>query len=327
MNLHSYPKVFAIGHRAIADLFQGPVLVEEKIDGSQFSFGTINGQLELRSKGAELYPDNPEKMFSLGITAAKELAPILHDGWTYRAEFLQKPKHNCMKYERVPTRNVILFDVNTGNEVYLTREEKEEEAARIGLEITPVLYQGLVDSPETLYGLLKRDSILGGGKIEGIVVKNYNQFGVDKKVLMGKFVTEEFKETHSKEWKADNPSVGDVVERIVATLRSEVRWNKSITRMKEAGKLENSPKDIGILLKEIQTDIRAEELDFIQGKLLEYALPRILRASTGGFPEYYKKLLLESAFEEKESGFDSERRSGSPGNDDGRNLPGTGDTL
>ena len=69
--------------------------------------------------------------------------------------------------------------------------------------------------------------------------------------------------------------------------------------MKEAGKLENSPKDIGILLKEIQTDIRAEELDFIQGKLLEYALPRILRASTGGFPEYYKKLLLESAFEEK----------------------------
>ncbi len=300
MNLHSYPKVYAIGHRAVADLFQGPVLVEEKVDGSQFSFGTENGQLKLRSKGAEMYVDNPEKMFSLGIAAVQELAPILHDGWTYRAEYLHKPKHNCMKYERVPVHNVVLFDVNTGDEVYLTREEKEEEAARIGLEIVPVLYQGLVDSPETLYGLLKRDSILGGGKIEGIVVKNYNQFGVDKKVLMGKFVTEEFKETHSKEWKADNPNVGDVVDRIVATLRSEVRWNKSIARMKEAGKLENAPQDIGILLKEIQSDIRAEELDFIQGKLLEYALPRILRASTGGFPEYYKKLLLESAFTEKQ---------------------------
>lgn len=280
-------------------MFQGPVLVEEKIDGSQFSFCTENGQLLLRSKGAEIYADNPEKMFSLGVAAVKELAPVLHEGWTYRVEYLQKPKHNCMKYDRVPALNIILFDINTGDEVYLTREEKEEEAARLGLEITPVLYQGLVDSPETLYGLLQRDSILGGGKIEGIVVKNYNQFGMDKKVLMGKFVTEEFKETHSKKWKADNPNLGDVVDRIVATLRSEVRWNKSIARMKEAGKLEGSPRDIGILIREIQDDIRAEEIDFIQQKLLEYALPRIVRASTGGFPEHYKKLLLESAFEEK----------------------------
>jgi len=193
------------------------------------------------------------------------------------------------------------------DEVYLTREEKEAEAARLGLEITPVLYQGLVDSPETLYGLLNRDSILGGGKIEGIVVKNYNQFGMDKKVLMGKFVTEEFKETHSKEWKADNPNLGDVIDRIVATLRSEVRWNKSIARLTEAGKLEHSPKDIGILIKEIQHDVQAEETDFIQQKLLEYALPRIVRASSGGFPEYYKKLLLESAFEEKRSEADNLR--------------------
>jgi hypothetical protein len=322
--LNSYPKVFAIGHRAVADLFQGPVLVEEKIDGSQISFGTENGQLKIRSKGAEIYVDNPEKMFSLGIAAIQQLAPVLHDGWTYRAEYLQKPKHNCMKYGRVPALNIILFDINTGDEVYLAREDKEAESARIGLEITPVLYQGLVSSPETLYGLLQRDSILGGGKIEGIVVKNYNQFGMDKKVLMGKFVTEEFKETHSKEWKADNPNVGDVVDRIVATLRSEVRWGKSIARLKEAGKLENSPRDIGILIREIQSDIRAEEVDFIQSKLLEYALPRILRAATGGFPEYYKKLLLESAFagpqittdaiiEEEESGEVSSTPSGNDG--------------
>lgn len=299
MNLHSYPKVFAIGHKAVADLFQGPVLAEEKIDGSQFSFGVVGGQLLIRSKGAEILPEVPEKMFSLAVAAAQQLSPVLREGWTYRAEYLQKPKHNCMKYGRVPTLNIVLFDINTGDEVYLTREEKEAEAARLGLEIVPVLYQGLVDSPENLYGLLQRDSLLGGGKIEGIVVKNYNQFGMDKKVLMGKFVTEEFKETHSKEWKADNPTLGDVVERIIATLRSEVRWNKSIARLKEAGKLEGSPRDIGILIREIQEDVRAEELDFISQKLTEYALPRIIRASTGGFPEYYKKLLLESAFEEK----------------------------
>jgi hypothetical protein len=298
--ISSFPKVWAIGHKAVLDLFHGPVLVEEKIDGSQFSFCMENGQLSLRSKGAEMYAENPEKMFAKGVEAIKEIAPLLHEGWTYRVEFLQKPKHNCMKYDRVPTRNIILFDINTGDEIYLTREEKEKEAARLRLEIVPVLYQGLVDSPETLYGLLNRDSILGGGKIEGIVVKNYNQFGIDKKALMGKYVTEEFKETHSKEWRANNPNLGDVVDRIVATLRSEVRWNKSIVRLKEAGKLEGSPRDIGLLIREIQDDIRTEELDFIQQKLLEYALPRIVRASTSGVAEHYKRLLLESAFAEKQ---------------------------
>jgi ATP-dependent RNA circularization protein (DNA/RNA ligase family) len=35
----SYPSIYALGHRAIRELFDGPVVVEEKIDGSQFSFG------------------------------------------------------------------------------------------------------------------------------------------------------------------------------------------------------------------------------------------------------------------------------------------------
>jgi hypothetical protein len=294
--IHSFPKVYAIGHRAIAELFQGPVLAEEKVDGSQFSFGTDNGELCLRSRGQEIYPDNPEKMFSLAVTAAKELAPLLHEGWVYRSEYLQKPKHNVLCYQRVPKLNLVLFDINTGDECYLSREEKEAEATRIGMEIVPVLCQGEVSSPEALYELLKKESILGG-PIEGIVVKNYAQFGMDKKVMMGKFVTEVFKETHSKEWKADNPNLGDVVERIIATLRSEVRWEKSVQRLRDEGKLEHSPKDIGLILREIQSDIKAEELGFITEKLVEYALPRVLRASTGGFPEYYKKKLMESAFE------------------------------
>lgn len=34
---HSYPSIYALGHRAIVDLLKGPVFIEEKIDGSQFS--------------------------------------------------------------------------------------------------------------------------------------------------------------------------------------------------------------------------------------------------------------------------------------------------
>ena len=51
--INSYPSVMQIGHKMIADIFSGEVIVEEKIDGSQFSFGVINGELTCRSKGKQ----------------------------------------------------------------------------------------------------------------------------------------------------------------------------------------------------------------------------------------------------------------------------------
>jgi hypothetical protein len=295
MNLHSYPKIFAIGHRAVSDLFNEDVLVEEKVDGSQFSFAKVNGEIKMRSHGAEVFAE-AAGMFKAAATAVKELAPRLHDGWTYRGEYLSKPKHNVLCYSRVPKFNIILFDINTGDEVYLSREEKEDEAERIGMEIVPLMYQGKVMNPEQVYGFLERESILGGVKVEGVVAKNYARFGMDKKVLMGKYVSEKFKETHSKEWKASNPALNDVIDRIVATLRSEARWQKAVAHLKEEGKLEGSPRDIGLLIQAAQKDIKDEEADFIQQKLYEYALPRIVRASTAGLPEWYKKSLLELSF-------------------------------
>lgn len=292
--INSYPKVYAIGHRAVAELFDGDVLVEEKIDGSQFSFCRLGDEVSLRSRGAQVFPETAG-MFAAAVKALDELKDRLHDGWVYRAEYLMKPKHNVLCYGRVPKFNLVLFDINIGDEVYLSREEKEAEAERIGMEITPVLFVGKVTNTEAIYEFLKRESILGG-PVEGIVAKNYLRFGMDKKCLMGKFVTEDFKETHSKEWKADNPAMGDIVDRIIATVRNENRWQKAVYRMRDAGKLEGSPKDIGALIREVQDDIRAEEKDFIAQRLLEYALPRVIRASTGGLPEWYKKQLLESAF-------------------------------
>jgi hypothetical protein len=296
--IHSYPKIYAIGHGAIADLFHGEnLLVEEKVDGSQFSFSKTPEGLVFRSRGAVVYPETAG-MFLAGVNSVIEIADRLHEGWVYRGEYLQKPKHNTLAYGRVPKYHTILFDVNTGEEVYLSREEKEAEAERIGMEIVPCLYCGPVKSPEQFYRLLERESILGTVKIEGIVVKNYARFGLDKKVLMGKYVSEEFKESHGKEWKASNPEMGDVVDRIIATVRNEQRWRKSVQRLRDAGQLDNSPRDIGLLIKEIQSDVKAEESEFIAKKLIEYALPRVLRACTGGMPEWYKKQLLESAFSE-----------------------------
>lgn len=301
---HSYPSIFAIGHRALQELLLDPVLVEEKVDGSQFSFGLFDepdghGEvfrtLRCRSKGAHLNIIAPEKMFIKGVDVVKRLP--LHLGWTYRAEYLAKPKHNALAYDRVPQNNLIVFDINTGHEEYMSWDEKSRECERLGLEVMPKLFEGVIETAEQFRAMLDQVSCLGGQKIEGVVVKNYRRFGPDKKVLMGKFVSEAFKEVHAAEWKAANPSRSDIVERLIDMLRTPARWNKAVQHLRDAGKIEDSPRDIGLLIKETQADIEKECMTLIADKLAEWALPQIRRGVVRGLPEYYKEQLLKRQFE------------------------------
>jgi hypothetical protein len=275
------------------------VIVEEKIDGSYFSFGVDEAQqLHVRSKGKEMNPDAPESLFDKAVQTARDLAPILRPGWTYRAEYLKKPKHNALAYDRVPRSHLIVFDINSGHEAYLGYGDKAAEAERIGLEVVALLHVGMVENQEQFRGFLDRTSVLGGQRVEGVVVKpaDYGLFGLDKKCLMGKFVSEAFKEVHAREWKQANPQSGDILERLSETYRAETRWRKAVLHLLEAGLLENSPRDIGALLKEIPADIEKECAEEIREALYGWAWPQIRRAVTRGFPEWYKEHLLAQQF-------------------------------
>lgn len=290
----SYPKIYALGHSAIKELLFEEVTVEEKIDGSQFSFGRFNGELKCKSKGAEINVEYPEKMFSEAVETAKGLD--LTDGYTYRAEYLKSPRHNVLCYSRVPDKNLIVFDINTGLEQYLDYAAKKQECERIGLECIPILHIGKIDDPAGIVSLLETVSILGGQKVEGIVIKNYNRFGLDKKVLMGKYVSEAFKEVHAAEWKEANPTKTDIVAHLIASYKTPARWNKAIQHLTEAGKLTDSPKDIGLLIKEVQEDIEKEEKEEIKNKLYANVIAHIKRGVVGGLPEYYKEHLMKKQF-------------------------------
>lgn len=297
---HSYPSIFAIGHRALNELLSDPVIVEEKIDGSQFSFGLFDhadGErvLHCRSKGAQLNVIAPEKMFTKAVETVAALP--LRVGWTYRAEYLQKPKHNALAYDRIPEKHLIVFDINTGHEEYMSYQDKVVECARLGLETVPLVFEGMIESHEHFRSMIDRTSALGGQKVEGVVVKNYRRFGPDKKVLMGKFVSEAFKEVHAAEWKISNPTQTDVVERIIEMIRTPARWAKAVQHMRERGQIEDSPRDIGLLIKEAQADIEKECSELIAQKLAEWAMPQVMRGSIRGLPEWYKDQLLKRQFE------------------------------
>lgn len=293
---HSYPKIFTLGHRGIAEIFHDPVVIEEKVDGSQFSFGRFNGELRCRSKGATIDVLRPEKMFKRAIEVVGSL-PLMN-GWTYRAEYLEKPKHNALAYDRVPTNHLMLFDVNTGHEEYLTTSTKLAEADRIGIECVPMIGNGdFKDTgPGPIVAMLDRTSVLGGQKIEGLVVKNYHRFGPDKKALMGKYVSEAFKEVHKGAWRETNPETKDILQKLALKYTTPARWAKAVQHMREAGQLTNTPKDIGELIHRAQQDILDECREEIRDMVFEWAWNKVRRQLTGGLPAWYKGQLLDRQF-------------------------------
>lgn len=293
--LSGYGKILQLGEATRMGLFDGPVVVEEKLDGSQFSFGLFGGSLLVRSKGRCFDIDGPDALFAPACETVKALKGLLHEDYIYRAETLCRPKHNVLLYARVPNGNLSLFDISVGPNLCLSREEKVNEAARLGLDVVPAYeYDPVVDVLPWLDGVLKTKSYLGGTLIEGVVVKNYGKQGPFGGWLMGKFVSERFKEVHaSHEYGAAKR--GDVLARLVAQFGTQARWDKAVMHLREGGKLTDSPRDIPALIKEVQVDLLGECGEEIREILFNLYWKDLSRLVIRGLPEFYKRRLVQEA--------------------------------
>jgi hypothetical protein len=296
--LPRYPKIYHIGHRAIRELFDGPVVVQEKIDGSQFSFGVRDGELFCRSRKKALDIAAPDGMFALAVTRAISLKDKLNEGCVFRCEYLRSPRHNTLAYDRVPKGNLMLFDVEYGGQNYLNHDELEMWAEELGIEVVPEFYCGDGVQIKTIGEFLERNSALGGCKIEGIVVKNYERWCPDGMTMMGKYVSEDFKELHQKNPDHKAPANADIFEKLNATLRSEARWTKAMHHLRDEGELQWEPQDIPKLIHFVQEDIQAECMHEIHALLWGWAKRKAMKGAVGGLPEWYKRQLLEAQFDE-----------------------------
>ncbi len=110
-----------------------------------------------------MYVEAPEKMFNLAVEAVKKRVHLLTPGWTYRGEYLQKPKHNSLAYDRTPKDNIIIFDILTDDENFLARADMTREAERIGFEFVPLLWTGNKCTPDYLRGMLDSTIVVWGG--------------------------------------------------------------------------------------------------------------------------------------------------------------------
>lgn len=303
--MHSYSKPLALGHKYLKNLFDGTIVIQEKVDGSQLSFGVYPHDevevlvLRIKSRNQMIDGHNPG-MFDKAVLTIEELwqQGLLTVGYTYRCEYLSKPKHNTLAYARVPEGNIILFDVDKGDCDYMFPSELDHEARRLGLESVPYFYfgKGSDFSPSDLKKMLDNESILGNVKVEGVVVKNYDRLFSDGKVMMGKLVSEDFKEKHNKSWKKANPSSGSLIDEVVAEFGSKARWHKALQHLEENGELVNAPQDIPALMREFNKDFEeecSEEIkEFLWGKIRKEVIRRVGK----GLPEWYKDYLNDNIY-------------------------------
>ena len=289
----AFCKIWHLGVAQVEHLFDGEVEITEKIDGSQFVFGRVDDDLKFRSKGAEIFYDAAPKMFNPVVQWAYEAGIHVANGETVYGETLAKPKHNTLKYDRIPKNHFMLFGYALRDGTFATYDQLVEKAEQMGCEVVPLLYRG-ERKPLTLDELkefLNRTSVLGGQNIEGIVIKNWEKIcefkGLYLPLTAAKYVSEQFKEVHSKSWSSENTSRGkwDV---LVSNYRTNARWEKAIQHLADAGLLEGSPRDIGRLIGEVKRDITEEEQDAIKTHLWNIFSNDILRSVTGGLPEWYK---------------------------------------
>ena len=302
--LHSYPEVYQLGHKLVSNVLNGHVLVEEKVDGSQISFGIDSfGDLRIRSKNKEIDVEHPDGMFKTAVEFLVKYQSVLHPNWVYRGEYLLKPKHNTLEYYRVPHNHIIIFDICDGLESYLSYSDLCAEAKRIGLEVVPLFAEGVFTEANILAHKdiwLSRESILGGTKVEGVVIKNYNVFTAEKKVAMAKLVRDDFKEQNAINWKAAKPSTADVVQKLIDTYRTEARWRKAVQHLRDSGELQGEMRDIPLLMKEVSNDVLKECKDEILEQLFAYAWPKIMKGITRGLPEWYKTQIENCEYSKEE---------------------------
>ena len=288
-----YCKSYNLGHRQLKHYFDTEVTIEEKIDGSQFSFcKTYHGELLVRSRGREFDIHGPDGMFEKACEAVEKQAPYLQPGFTYRGEYLNKRKHNVLCYDRVPTNNIIIYDIAIGDCNYIPHTEAKQHAEAAGFEFVPVLGTMTGLDWNIIEKLMETESVLGGEKIEGVVFKrrNFLRFNDRDQMIIAKYVSPDFKERHRKT-PQDAHSGKDIVTRIIHEFRTEARWQKAYQHLLEAGELTHEPRDIGKLIKEIQRDVMEDASEEIKERIWKHIKKTIERGLVHGAPEWYKAKL------------------------------------
>ena len=303
--LSSYGKVRPFNDPDLEGLLEEPCYIQEKIDGSQFSFTvTPENNLITRSRGAILNLQQPQKLFLPAICTVKALyeANRLPTGLIFRGEAVSTPRHNKLDYQVVPPGNIVLYDVyDSQSNKELHNSEVAKWAKTFNLLYAPILktYENpKIDlSIEILKNLVTSTTscINPSVSVEGVVIKRCNSTFMDKTGEIGraKYVSEDFQELqNTKKSIAENQFTD-----LAPIFAPEPRKYKLIQRLKESGEWTGTMKDMAKMVPMLIEDVEQECMEELKNMVYLAVRKKVRQGIQTGLAQWYKEKLMEKAFD------------------------------
>lgn len=258
MGVPKYPKIRRLGHEKTKGILDDPsdfVVIQEKVDGSNFRFWLEDGEIRFGSRRVDYVDEKNYEEWARAIEYIKsKVKPgdLLED-FVYVGEFI-RPHTVNYDFDNVPP--FVGFDVInrwTGDVVHYLISYAEFD--NLGLPFVNTYFTGLAGhiTDELIEELKKRESAYGAEMQEGVVLKNYT------KKIFAKSVNPEFLEDFKKKFgdkvKPKMTPEMKVIERFI----TPARVNKVIVRIYEdRGRV--SAEDIPQILRDTVNDVLEEEI-------------------------------------------------------------------
>lgn len=275
-----YGKVHRLGSKEHGGFDESqPVVVQEKVDGSQFAFHlTADGGVACYSRTREIEGHDP--MFAMACATAKASAQHLTIGHLYVGEALSGRRQNVLMYDRAPRGGLVLFEVQDEAAKSVVFDCRDL-ADRIGCDAVAIIYEGAMPSKDELRAMATGHSATLGGQREGIVVKQANPYS------RCKIVADNFAEVKIiKAEKAESPVAG-----IGQAFAQPARFEKALQHLKEQGKIKGDNSDIRLLIDEVRRDMFDEEKAAISDALFSVFAKDVARAAVAPVAKWYMNRL------------------------------------
>ena len=193
-----YIKIRALGTDETDGIFDGKIVVQEKVDGANFSFFLDDDKLIFASRNMVMIDKknagNWKAMFPV-TEAFNQHKDKFNPNYLYVGESTQK---HTISYDLIP--GFIGYDIwDEETELFLDWKDTKEIFESLGLEFIHIHFEkdGNKITIEKLQECIK-DSAYKDGPAEGVVIKNYNKLDGHDRQIFAKIVTDEFKESNRK---------------------------------------------------------------------------------------------------------------------------------
>jgi len=267
--MYKYPKIRGVGDKDNREMFAvendvHTVHVEEKLDGGNGSFWLDNeGTLNFASRNLNITNDKEHSFVAERAWIIDNLRTAINPDFIYYVEYMKK--HTLQYYEHRPMAiGIDIMVKETGK--FLSRKAKEEEFARIGIPVVPLLGEYMAreirNGDISLHAILENKSAYGDCKIEGIVLKMYDVINPrTNRQYVAKLVNESFQETNKAVFNSIKKQQNDSTKFCKAFV-TPTRVTKTILKLYDEGNnIEMAM--MKVLPRAVLKDIFEEEADEI----------------------------------------------------------------